>query len=342
MAGKRVTQQDIAKELGVHRSTVSLALRNSPNLPLKTRQQILAMAEKLGYRPDPMLSALAAYRERNRPQEFEGTLAWLFNSVGGFDWKTGPLYLQYFAGAKEQSQKRGYRLEVFDMNTTGMTPKRMASILQARNIQGILVCPQPTDYGEINLPWEYFSAVTFGYTLKWPNLHRITATQFRGVTAIYNQLRELGYERIGIALTDQVNQRTDQNYLAAYVTDEYRHSRSFAIPPLKANLKVEPEALIEWIEKYRVEVVISPDIRPLGILQKHGVRVPEEVGLASCSVESMNSEISGICENSIEIGSTAVDFLVAMIHRGENGIPTHPYHVLVEGSWCPGKTIRRA
>jgi len=341
MADKRVTQQDIATELGLHRSTVSLALRNSPSIPLKTREQVFAVAEKLGYRPDPMLSALAAYRERHRPQGYEGTLAWLFNSMGGFDWRTGPLYQQYFAGAKEQAQRRGYRLEIFDINSDGMTPRRMASILQARNIQGILVCPQPTDYRELNLPWENFSAVTFGYTLKWPTLHRITATQFRGVTKIVNKLRELGYERIGFTLTDQVNQRTDQNYLAAYVTDEYRHSRSFAIPPLKADLKQDPEALLQWIQQYSIEVVVSPDTRPLDIMRRYQLRVPEEVGLASCSVDSADSEISGICENSVQIGYTAVDFLVAMIHRGENGIPQHPQHILVEGSWSPGKTVRK-
>jgi hypothetical protein len=35
----------------------------------------------------------------------------------------------------------------------------------------------------------------------------------------------------------------------------------------------------------------------------------------------------------------AVDFLVDMLHRNERGIPAIPYRLMVEGSWCEGKTV---
>jgi hypothetical protein len=36
-----------------------------------------------------------------------------------------------------------------------------------------------------------------------------------------------------------------------------------------------------------------------------------------------------------------VDMLVASIHRGHRGIPSHPVRVEVEGSWKPGKSTTR-
>ena len=62
MAFPRTTMKDVAQQLGVHTTTVSLALRNSPKLPIETREKIQALAKKMGYHQDPMLSALTAYR----------------------------------------------------------------------------------------------------------------------------------------------------------------------------------------------------------------------------------------------------------------------------------------
>jgi len=53
---RRVTMSDVALAAHVHKSTVSLALRNQPKLNAATRERIRKIAEELGYRPDPMLA----------------------------------------------------------------------------------------------------------------------------------------------------------------------------------------------------------------------------------------------------------------------------------------------
>jgi LacI family transcriptional regulator len=45
---KSVSMQDIALAAGVSKNTVSLALRNSPELPAGTRKRIAALAAKMG------------------------------------------------------------------------------------------------------------------------------------------------------------------------------------------------------------------------------------------------------------------------------------------------------
>jgi len=50
--------RDVAEMAGgVHPSTVSLVLRNSPNISEATRRRVLAAVRKTGYRRDPMLEA---------------------------------------------------------------------------------------------------------------------------------------------------------------------------------------------------------------------------------------------------------------------------------------------
>ena len=50
---KRPTLIDVAKEAGVHHSTVSRALKNHPGIPEKTRKKIMAVVTRLKYVPDP-------------------------------------------------------------------------------------------------------------------------------------------------------------------------------------------------------------------------------------------------------------------------------------------------
>jgi len=52
MKSKRVTIKDIAKELGVHYTTVSLALKNSSLLKEETKEKIQAKATQMLYRPN--------------------------------------------------------------------------------------------------------------------------------------------------------------------------------------------------------------------------------------------------------------------------------------------------
>ncbi len=115
MGKLRTTQSDVAKKAGVHISTVSLALRNHPRIPVETRNRIHKIAKELGYTPDPMLSALANYRERGRPVTFHGTLAWIAATADDFDWRKSEHYTRYFQGAKNRAAERGYKLEPFDL-----------------------------------------------------------------------------------------------------------------------------------------------------------------------------------------------------------------------------------
>ena len=87
MEERRVTLADIAAKAAVHVTTVSLALRNHPRLPEATRQRIQALAEELGYRPDPMLRALVAYRGRAMDRRNTPTLAYVTNWATRWGWK---------------------------------------------------------------------------------------------------------------------------------------------------------------------------------------------------------------------------------------------------------------
>lgn len=67
MARPALNMEDVARAAGVHQTTVSRALRNDRRLPEQTRQRIRKLAERLGYRPHPLLTALGVNLRRGRP-----------------------------------------------------------------------------------------------------------------------------------------------------------------------------------------------------------------------------------------------------------------------------------
>lgn len=341
MEPARVTQQDIARKAGVHRATVSMAFKGHPNIPPATRDRILKIAAELGYSPDPMLSALAAYRNRKRPATYHGTLAWLINSAYGFDWRDRtlrPHFSDYYDGAAAQAKRYGFQLEVFDFNASGLTPARLASILTTRGVSGVLLCPQPRPETNLEFPWQNFSAVTFGYSLATPRLHTVSATQYRAMRQTVHELRRLGYRRIGLALDADHDLRTDHNYLAGFLVEEHLAAGGSAVPMLTAPY-TDQRAVKQWLRTQKPDAIVTGNYHFLDVLRSLGCRVPEDIGVACPLLPSDDTELAGVIENSVEIGSVAVDFLIGMIHRQERGIPANPQRIHVEGRWLPGKTL---
>lgn len=319
-----------------------MALKNHPNIPEHTRDRILRIAEELGYAPDPMLSALAAYRSRSRATTYHGTLAWLTNSAFGFDWRdrrVRPHFSDYFQGAQQRATVYGFKIETFDLNTPQMTPARLANVLRARNIGGVLLCPQPRPDTTMAFPWETFSAVTFGYTLATPRLHTVTAAQYRAMLQAIRELHEYGYRRIGLVLHQDHDQRTDHNYLAGYLVEQ-QLAGAPPLPPLTAPYD-DTKALKRWLDQHQPDAVVTGNYRIIEALRSIGRSAPDDLGVACPVLPSADTELAGVIENSVHIGEVAVDVLVPMIQRGERGIPPSPHRVHVEGTWVAGKTVRR-
>lgn len=337
---RRITIRDIAKLLGCHHSTVSLALRDDPRLPKKTRQNVQKAARKMGYRPDPMVQALAAYRSAIKAPADHGTLAWLSNESHR---QIGAKYsfITYLEGARARAADLGYRIEEFALRAPGMTPRRMVQILQTRGITGVVIAPQPIERirTRIRLDWSPFSAVAIGYSLAWPRLHLVTNHQFNTIKIAYRKLNALGYRRIGLCIDRVINGRCNGGFLGGYLSESARWPKRMQIEPFVYEKWISPE-FRAWFRANKPEALIlhnSPDIER--VLKDIKVRAPEDIGMVCLTRTSKG--YASVDQNSQEIGIAAVDLLVSMIHRNERGIPAIPRSLLIEGTWQDGHTVQR-
>lgn len=322
--------------------TVSRVLRKQRNISPETQEKVLGIAKQLGYRPNPLVSALMSYRRAAHPVKSFSTLGYITNFPVRDEWKQRPLFKEFYDGAAESADRNGYRLEEFWLREPGMTATKLSRILYHRNVPGVLIAPLPHAHGHLRMDWEKFSAVTFGYSLAMPMLHRAVNHQFRSMRLAMRQLRKFGYRRPGLAMSANYDSRVDFQWSASFLVEQRRNDPSDCVPLCITEEEQWNEAsFIEWFRRGEPDVIICQQTEVLDWLAKLEVRVPDDVGFVHMNCPDKSGKFAGIYQNGKVIGEVAVDFLVGMVQRNERGVPELAHSISVEGTWVDGSTIRK-
>src|SRR2546421_97792 len=104
---KPLTIRSLASRLRLSAMTVSRALRNAPGVSAATRKLVVTAAENRGYRPDPSLAVLNAYRHGKRHLLPHETIAYLTNFGARNEWRRVGTFLRYFNGAQARAAELG-------------------------------------------------------------------------------------------------------------------------------------------------------------------------------------------------------------------------------------------
>jgi LacI family transcriptional regulator len=338
---KEVTLADIAAKAGVSVMTVSRALRNQANISPVTQQRIQGIADEMGYRPNPLVSALMTYRRSARPVKAHLNLGFLTNFATREAWKANRLYEEFFEGVGESADKHGYGVETFWMREPGLTAERLTQILETRSIYGLVIAPLPMAHGHLHLDWDKFSAVTFGYSLDRPQLHRAANHQFRSMRRVMIELRRLGYKRLGLTLPASLNERVDRQWVASFLVEQLRYPPDDFVPILVVDDgEWTFDRFRQWCKENKPDVIISHEEIVLDWLRSLKVRVPDDIGFVHLNCYDESGRFAGIYQNGAAIGVAATDMVIAMINRNERGIPELPRSLLIEGTWVEGQTVR--
>lgn len=348
--------KDVAERAGVHPSTVSLTLSNSPRVVQATREKVLAAVKELGYRPNPYISALMRNRRQGRPPAAAATLALLttFPTPDGCV-KEFPLLKSAFAAAKQQAESRGFHLEEIWAPLDKMKPDRVSRILQARNISGIVLAPFPRAVDRYALDWDRFAVVAWGMSLSDARIHHVRSNHFGSLTLAMEECHRLGYRRIGLAMMAEANRRMGGHGEAAYLWKQRELGLVDPPAPYLPNELSQCE-FMEWFKRERPDVVMcytrwseagephseskfSPEKFSLRWLESAGMRVPEDVGVASLSCVR-GGPISGVVENWDLQAIRGINLLIELLADNELGLHQYPNMSVVEVGWNPGKTLR--
>lgn len=335
MSVERVTLKQVAEQVGVHPTTVSMALRNHPRIPVATRDRIKRKADEMGYVPDPVLASLNAYRHRTRGSRTMGTLAWI-NIYEGEYWRNMSYLREYYAGAEQEASKHGYQLEVFNGHPTEMQPKRLQKILETRGIAGLIIPPveNPLVHGPLvgKLDWNRFTGITFGYTVTEPQIHRVASDHAHAMRTILKAARGFGYKRPGLFLRADLTFRTDYLWEAGYMSGMRQlfgrlEESLLEVYPTEAGIE---ESFVDWYKRAKPDLVICQASRsPHSFLGRVGLSCPGDFGLVH--LEDTNPEVASYNQNNELMGRTVVNQVISALVRNEYGVPETVLTTLVKG-----------
>lgn len=355
---------DVAKQAGVHVTTVSLALRNHPSLPESTRQRIQSLAESMGYRPDPALRALVAYRNQARPRKDPETIAYLTHWNTRWGWKEAPAHADFHAGAESKAQQLGYRLEHFWMGEPGLTHQRMSNILYARGIKGVVLASHRREIDvPLQLDWEHFSAVKIDFFPHEPRLHNITNNQCAVIRLALRRVMESGYRRIGFLMHRGWDHSVDNAWTAGFLCeqeklpledrvpmclfpeasprDAWMTENRADCPPPRGMYEVPGDMFAEWFHRHRPEVIISKGSFVLARLNEGGLAIPEDVAFVDLFLEQEDGRTAGVRQNHRIVGELAIEQLAGQLQQEKFGVPPVPTTTYVQGTWLPGASLPR-
>jgi DNA-binding LacI/PurR family transcriptional regulator len=135
---KRTTLSDVAVHAGVSKATVSAVLNASAAVRAATRERVLAAAEVLDYRL-PAVGGAAAGRRATR------ALGLVIKE------DDNPYYAGLVAGVRAVADAHGYVLLVASSEGDVRAERRAVELLQAKDVDGLLLTPVLGDEAEADL-----------------------------------------------------------------------------------------------------------------------------------------------------------------------------------------------
>jgi LacI family transcriptional regulator len=336
-----VSMKDIAAKVGVHVSTVSLALQDSPKIRPETKRRIVDAARAMGYRQNPYLATLMKSRRVRKVPQTSPVIGYITSHETRDAWRKRHVLLEFYDGCCKMALQRGYRIEVFWRKDPAMSPKRFSEILYHRGIQGIIMGPCAEPDAHVDLEWDHFSAVAIGHSIHYPQLHRVTNNHFLSTIRVMDYCHRIGVRRVGFVVQQIHTVRLQHRWLGAYLAKRRELGMDTDIEPL-ITADWSLATIKNWYEQYRPQVIVGPFGSSIGNwLESTGVCVPDDVELISLACPRPGHRVTGIYENSQSIGAKAVQMVISMIEHTEKGIPEAPSTVSLEGIWNPGSTVKR-
>jgi LacI family transcriptional regulator len=339
---QRVTLKMIAQRLGVHHTTVSRALNNHPNISLAMRTQVQQTAEAMGYRPDPYLSALANYRNHHTKHAYQATVGWImpYRSRGFFENHT--ILPEYLRGFRQCANKLGYQIDLFWLKDypSASLNERIAAILKARGIFGLIIPPIPTSAIPFQLNWDNLSVVTFGFSFKQPDLHRIANDQYGSTATLTRKLLAMGYKKPGLIMPLE-NDKCVRYAWSSGFRSAIEEAGLNADGCIERNVPLPPATLQQWIKREKIDVVITLNPKTIQTqLEAFGIVAPDNIGIAGLALNKGEAFFGGISENGEAMGIAAMETLSGLLHHNTQGPPQVSYRIMIEGSFRAGTSLR--
>ncbi|MCX6935193.1 MAG: LacI family DNA-binding transcriptional regulator, partial [Verrucomicrobia bacterium] len=334
----------IARAVGTSIATVSMSLRDHHTISLKTRKKVRAMADQLGYQPDPRFSAMMTYLRSRKEAPFQATIAYLTDFPEREGFRKLHTHSEFFRGASERAEKLGFKIEPFWAREPGLSAERLVRLLKTRGIPGVLITSPVASSWPIQPDLSDFAVAVIGYSSWTPLYPRACDNQSHAMYLCLQKLERRGAQRIGFVFSDQDDINAEHNWLSSYLAHQHdlpasRRTRPLLGPAEKIFRKKELE---EWLAGQKPDAIVGQTNPLLDILLGLGVKIPGDIAFASLDLFKRDDGLacSGIDQLSHAVGAAAMNMVASQIAFGETHNEQKNQLIYLEGQWVDGATTQ--
>ncbi|UCS94166.1 LacI family transcriptional regulator [Echinicola marina] len=306
----QVTIRDIALKLKISISTVSRALRNSPEIKLETRQKVMAMAEELNYTPNVVAQSLRVNRTK--------TLGIVVPQLASH------FFASNISGIQDTAYKRGYNVMICQSNENFEQEKSDIRTLISTRVDGLLISlsRETESYEHLQnlidreIPFVLFDRITEGFPVS-----TVTVDDTLGAYKVTKHLLEQGCQRIAFisgpegmyickkrmagyvqALTESGKSIEKDLIVYSDLTEETNKRLTGQL----LNLKERPDAIFAINDPVAIDV--------MKYLKSKNINIPQDIALVGFTnmpiSDALEPSLSTVDQPAYEMGKIAATNLL--------------------------------
>jgi LacI family transcriptional regulator len=230
--------------------------------------------------------------------------------------------------ARSHAAECGYRLDAFWLSEVEGSVRRLAGILRARGISGVLFAPTAgCERIELDWPWENFAVAVVGMSELSVAPPRAGHHHYEAMREVLRRLAAAGVRRPIALVEATTNERAHRGWQAAWLA----YGPKGAASRLWLHRADERAALALWLKKTKPDALIADNMSLLGLARSAGWSGPN--GRSVLLSWNPGAGVPGIEQGYDAITAHAVDLVVTQLQRNQRGLPNPPPMLLFPGRW---------
>jgi len=333
---RKVTIRDVAQEAGVSPQTVSRAINDKGEIRPQTRERILHIAERLGYRPNSVARSLATRHTQN--------IGLVVPDV------SNPFFAGVARGIQDAADVASYN--VFLCNTDEDTERESRAIrsLEAQRVDGLILCsPRLSEQELHNLADRYQPLVLANRRIDHPRTGCVLVDDAEGAQEAVEYLLRLGHRSIGLLTGPELShsgQERTKGYLRAMRTHNIDPSPLWRAP-CAPQVEGGEAATTHLLRKTPTLTALLAynDLVAIGALRacaELGLHVPGDLAIIGCDDDPLAALVSPALTTIhipvYNMGQQAMELLLNMMDQASS-LPTpvvlSPHLVIRDSSGLP-------
>ena len=305
------TLEDIARSLGVSKSTVSKALNGAPDVSEAMRTAALEKAVELGYAPparrssNKRIALFITNMSCNTPDDF------------GYD---------IMIGFRKMAEPAGYQVDIIPLTEKMQRDNRYDNYMIANRYSGgffmglSLLDPWIKEFETCNTPTVLYD----NHILKNPNVAQVAVDSFEGMKLAVDHLKQLGHRKIGYlssALQAHVYQQRYHAFFRAMDESGLPGSQSLAGSSYHISDCLSHH-LPRLLEEGCTAIVCSHDNLAYSLLlhcRELGLRIPEDISIIGFDDMPLcrysRPPLTTIRQDRMDLGKSAFSAMAAIMAR---------------------------